>query len=113
MGVDLTLMPVLFQNSWLCHEMITCDLNRDLWQAIEKLGERPVGQPVQSFRARTPDGDETYGDLSVNPYGTPLTWLPAGELSHAFLEADSRKNRAIRAFLIELPSDWPVVLFWH
>ena len=112
MGVDLTIMPVLFRDSWLCHDMLTLDRCRYMWDDIANLGEKPVGQPVQSFRSRCEDGESCYGDMTETPYGTPLTWLPAGSLATA-ITYQTPKNVGIRAFLECLPSDWPVVLYWY
>lgn len=112
MGVDLTLMPVLFKDSWLCHEMLACPRDNDLFAEIAKIDKTEVGKPVQSFRALDEAGNQTYGALEFNPYGTRLTWLPAGDLAAAFLHCDHRKARAIRSFLLEM-GDWPIVLYWH
>lgn len=113
MGVDLTLMPVLLKGSWLCHEMLICPRDNDLFAEIAKIDKTEVEKPVQSFRALDEAGNQTYGALEFNPYGIRLTWLPAGDLYKAFVDCDHRKARAIRAFLLELGRDWPVVLYWH
>ena len=110
MGVDLMLMPVLFKNSWLCHEMIECCRDRELWDEISSLGEIPVGRPVQSYFASS---EGKYGDTFETPYGTKLTWLPAGKLSAVLRGNSAWKNKAIAALLAEYPDDWPVVLYWH
>jgi hypothetical protein len=112
MGVDLDLMPVLSRGSWNCHEMLHCDRDRDLFAAIAALGESLVPEPIWCHRALV-GGEQGYGQLSTTPYNTPLTWLPAGKLAPAFIGYSGWRNRAVRAYLTQVPEDWPVVLYWH
>ena len=116
MGVDLTLMPVYTPDSWLCHDNIDLNRRRELWDAIESLPQLAIPRPVQSFLATNADGDTAYGSLSEDPYGQPLKYTTAGDLlslkEHPAI-TDNHKNRAIWAFLAEMPPAWPVVLYWH
>lgn len=113
MGVDLTLMPVMFSHGWLCHEMIKASRNYDTHDAIRAADPDPVGVPVSSHLAQDDEGNSTYGDTTTNPYGGPLTWLSAGVLALIFAESEGWKDQAIGALLAKYPPDWPVVIYWH
>jgi hypothetical protein len=116
MGVDLTLMPLLEKDYWVSHALIRLERRRALWPKIEALGARPVPEPLTCFQGVGPDGDPAYGEITQDPYGQPLTWLPAGELATLHDDEtvqDNWLNQAAWAYLRQMPPDWPVVLYWH
>ena len=118
MGVDLTLMPVAYSNVCISLDLWFLERREGLWTEIESLKERPVPHPpVVCYVARGDDGEPPrYGDLHETPYGDKLTYLTAGELvklKDSEHVQDNWKNKGIWKMLEEMPSDWPVVLYWH
>lgn len=116
MGVDLTLMPLTSKHSWVSHDLIDVSRGYDLFRQIEAMELNKVPETVTCFRSRRGDGDPCYGEVETNPYGDKLTWLAAGDLlSVAYHEdvLDNWRNRAVWAYLVQMPEDWPIVLYWH
>lgn len=119
MGLDLTLLPFDCDQGNFCfsHTMLDCERRRDLFEAIMKmLKETPVPDGFMSFRGRTQEGDTSYGVTTTTPYGAPLGWVPAGDLVNLGVHIgvlDNHLNRAIWAYLRELPKETKVALFWH
>lgn len=117
MGVDLRLLPLLNKNCWVSHEILSVERRRDLWDEVLKLPQQPIPQRLSCFLARNPvDGETCYGDIESDPYGGRPHYTTAGDL--ATLKdnpeaSDCAKNRAIWAYLSEMPADWPIVLYWH
>lgn len=119
MGLDLTLLPFDCDQGDFCfsHTMLDCERRRDLFEAImERLHETPVPGGFQSFMGRTEDGDTRYGATTKTPYGEPLGWVQAGDLvkigPHVGV-VDNHLNRAIWAYLKELPYQTKIALYWH
>ncbi len=116
MGVDLTLLPLSSAGHWSAHDALLLDRSGDLWDEIATLGETEIPQPLWCHYARRPDGETTFGRLEKSPYGERLTWLPAGKLLTLAEAPDvksSWRNRAVWAYLAQMPEDYPVVLYWH
>lgn len=117
MGVDLTLMPVLFDGQWLCHELIRVERRRDLWEPICELPQTQIPEPIRCFVAQDPKTGETYyGERDTDPYGCAMKYTTAGDLltvkDHEGVQ-DNFRNRAAWAYLAQLPAHWPIVLYWH
>lgn len=122
MGLDLKLMPfggecpgaVNFAHTILC-----CERRRDLFELILELDGRE-GQNVPTGFNTFLSFDEAlekscYGETLETPYGERLHWVEARFLavlaSHADV-LDNHLNRAVWAYLKELPPAWPVALYW-
>ncbi len=116
MGVDLTLLPIEYQNMWASFDLWGVERRRGLWDAIAELAERPVPEAVSCFVARGDDGDPAYGKLADSPYGGPLTWLRAADLlkvsEHEGVK-DNWRNRGLWKMLAEMPPETRIVLYWH
>lgn len=57
-----------------------------------------------------------YGYVTEDAFGEPLTWVTAGDLAtvkHHPGVIDSWNNRAVWAYLTNLATTWPIVLFWN
>lgn len=116
MGVDLRLLPLIGENYWAAHSMLSVERRRELWDEILKLPVRDVPEPLSCFLARGSDGECCYGDIKDDPYGGSLKWTTPADLltvrDHEGVQ-DNKINQAIWAWLEKMPPDWPVVLYWH
>ena len=115
MGVDLTLAPLIQPNFWASHEMIQVERRRELWCEIDKLDQIDIPEPLACFFAQGME-DLEYGDRVESPYGERLKFTTPEQLmtlrEHEAVK-DNWRNRAVWSFLAEMPSDWPIVLYWH
>lgn len=111
MGVDLTLLPLDYENndSGTAFSRLHLERRRELWDDIEKLPKKPIGS-VTGYM-----GDE-FGRQTEDCYGGGLKWVHAKELlplkDHEAVQ-DNDTNRAIWAYLAALRPDTKIVLYWH
>lgn len=115
MGVDLTLafsawrsdtdQPLLY-----CRLPLRCR-DYELWERIQTRA-LPATSPVDWY------GDEGVISTMKDPYGDPLTYLPAGVLgtilpSGAETDEYEAFDIAVFVFIQSLPPEHPVYLWWH
>lgn len=103
MGVDLELRPVVYRDEWRLCDTLSVHRNSELWPFINDLPMLPV--PNRVFQE-----SET-----TDEYGIDLAYTTAGmlcSLKERPEVKDPFRNRAIWAYLAELPEDWPVMLYW-
>lgn len=117
MGVDLTLMPMLSEHSLdAAHDLIQLERRRELWDPIVALPQKPIPKPLACYVARGPTGDPAYGDEFETPYGEPITYTTAADLltlkDHEGVQ-DNWQNRAVWAYLAQMPATYPIALWWH
>lgn len=123
MSVDLTLCPIPYasQKWWLAYDRVELKCDYDLYSLIAAFG-RGCHEPVMQPQPIPPDkyvdwyGDQGIQRVDKDAYGTPLTYVPAGEfrnITAAHLSEASKWNRAVISMLQLLPKDTPVVLWWH
>lgn len=120
MGVDLRLLP-FDADGGICysHTMLACKRRRDLWDPIAKI-EKAKGRHVPpgftAYCSRLKNGELGYGKVIKDPYDSFVNFLLVEDLvslrEHEDVQ-DNHKNRAIWAYLAELPSDTKVALYWH
>lgn len=117
MGVDLTLMPLLAKDYWCAHELIRVERDRSLWGPIDALPQTDVPEPLHCYLAKHPhDGETSYGSIATTPYGDPIKYTTAGDLVGLKSEQgvrDNWKNRAVWAYLEQMPPEWQIALWWH
>lgn len=116
MGLDLYLLP-FDEGSVFSHTLLSCERRRDLFEVIMgRLSETPVPDTFYTYLSREDDQDSHYGITTETPYGEPLGWVLASRLlefaAHEGVR-DNFTNRAIWAYLAELPSKTRVALYWH
>lgn len=116
MGVDLTLMPLLSKDYWAAHDMLRLERERDLWDPIAKLPQAPIPKPLSCHQARNKEtGDTCYGDAENTPYGDRMTYTTVADLlmlnDHEGVQ-DHWRNKAVWAYLAQMPGDWKIVLYW-
>lgn len=124
MGVDLLLIPFESHddlkgiNAGISYSSLEVVRSRDMWDEILALESQAVPE-----RFLTPFGD-VYPDepnywnreTSVDVYDKPLRWVFAGDLAslrnYQNIPKESR-NRAVWAYLEQLPPSTRVALFWY
>lgn len=116
MGVDLKLLPLLTPDFWAAHDILRLERRSELWPAIQALPQLDIPKPLSCYEARTPEGEPCYGPVETDPYGNRMKWVTAGALltlkDHESIR-DDWQNRAVWAYLANIPEDWPIVLYWH
>lgn len=121
MGLDLTLLPFDCDQGDFAfsHTLLSCERRGDLFEVVmEKAPGRAVVPPnFKSFTGRCEKCEDThYGTTVETPYGEPLEWVEVEDLlklgQHIAVK-DDYKNRAIWAYLKELPARTKVALYWH
>jgi hypothetical protein len=131
MGLDLRIYLDRYQFTNLpAYGDSTFRWDRDytLFGRIKSLDPRPADRPLQIY------GDEQgLHEVTVDPYGDPLTVLPAGAFRHLwdlpvpvnpqdpdgddvpsgrFPDTLSEWNRALLRFLCDIHPLYPVYLYW-
>jgi hypothetical protein len=121
MGLDLTLAPENYPSSWwLTFDRIRVDRDYRLYSQIAGLrgtagytqvcNPRPIPSNVKVQWYE----DEGIKERKTDPYGSPLTYLTAGELLAVALPTNASPwNKGVWAFLKELPPDTRILLWWH
>lgn len=117
MGVDLTLMPLISDNYWTSHELWDVTRRHELWDAIRELETHPVPGDFTCFRATVGEDEfRGYGIITKDPYGDNLRYIEASVLAsiagHDCVQ-DNWKNIGLWNMLSRMPSDYPIVLYWH
>ena len=116
MGVDLKLFPITFRESWSAFDSLDVERRRELWDDIVELPSLEIPKPVYCTEGRDDHGEPCHGEVTESPYGARLRWVNAGDLltlkDHEAVR-DNWRNRAVWAYLAEMPADWPIVLYWH
>ena len=125
MGVDLLLMPFKSYNDingrtigfgYTCLEVVR---NSDMWREIRALENQPVPERFLTHFGPTYPDEPDYWDrdfqTSVDAYDKPLRWVFAGALAslrdYRNIPKESQ-DRAVWAYLEQLPPDYKVALYW-
>jgi hypothetical protein len=117
MGLDLTLIPVDADNGTLFfgHTRLRLERDYELFDEIKKLKAIELDKPFSCHEARNGEGEASYGPVTEDAYGDPLTKVRpekiAALVSHVAADPH-KKNRAALAYLKELDLSAWVVLFW-
>lgn len=127
-GLDLTLIPINMGppfKVWLGHSRVALERQYDVFTQIpgchyrgEEYRYEPVAEsceldPPTAVAMYTGGGDEGYEHRTEDPYGTPLTYMLAGDLGKVDVEGASPWNKAAFVFIRALPETMPVVLWWN
>lgn len=123
MGVDLLLIPFKSSNDingriWgLSSSSLEVVRSRDMWREILALESQPVAERfLTPFGLVYPDEPDYWNrETSVDAYDKPLRWVSAGDLAslrdYRNIPKESQ-NRAVWAYLEQLPPDYKVALYW-
>lgn len=122
MGLDLKLLPIFSRMRdamWYSHSVIELQRKSELFEKILEV-EKKVGILVppdfNSYLSRGEGNEEPhYGKTCWTPYGDPVKYVKVKDLLK-FQYCDdviyNFLNRAVWAYLKELPKDTRIALFW-
>lgn len=122
MGLGLSLLPIFVPGSSkeVSNDIISLERDDDLFEFIKELANKDgVDVPrggISSYLGEQKGFEGTcYGTTEFNKEGKRLKSLVAGELTVLFSEyvTESWQNKAVFAYVKELPPNWPIYLFWH
>lgn len=120
MGIDLRLLPFTSERYRASFDVLDLERRRELWPVIEEI-EKATGRDVPSdFNSYLGHDEEheqtTYGATLKTPYGDNLKSVLAKHLKplrqHPAVQ-DNWKNKAVWAYIEELPDELPIALYWH
>jgi hypothetical protein len=102
------------------HSILTCTRRGDLFDAIMSATEgiaKPVPTDFSTYLSRDDKYEEPhYGTTTETPYGNPLMWVQARALrqfrTHEGVR-DNPTNKAVWAYLANIPPYTPIALYWH
>jgi len=114
MGIDVTFLPIEHESESLVysHTLLPLERRYDLQDEIRRLEPREFGRKISSYIGRNKDGETCYGDTDNDCYGEVLTYLTAGELLLVDKATIEYRNKAVWAYLAELPSDTKIIIYW-
>jgi hypothetical protein len=114
MGIDLTFLPLEHESERLAysHTLLPLERRYDLQDEVRALNPKSLGRVMSSYLSRNKDGEICYGDTNEDCYGEALTYLTVAELLQVNPTTIQYKNKAIWAYLKELPLETKIVLYW-
>lgn len=116
MGVDLRLLPFDSDSGDEAYSQTILELGSDydLHDKIKQLPALPVPPSFRSFSGQVETFEGTcYGETKETPYGEPVLFVRAGDICSIRLKDATYVERAIWAYLKELPRHTKVALYWH
>lgn len=136
MGMDLQLLPVeheeylthngVVTSDWgYSHSILRVDAGGWWWDALQHVQQTRVPGKFHTYVGRGEDHEPAYRDTQDTPYGDPLKCTTTGELLsavNAYLAKNDddvtpdnigNRNRAVLAYLKELPATTRIALYWH
>ena len=119
MGLDLTLLPFNSNSptSDFSQTVLPCFSRKNLFGQIAKLSnQRDVPETFNSYLSGGSDGERCFGLTLNTAYGEPLKCVKAGDLAALWVHHDVQDNsinKAVWAYLAELPEDTNVALYWN
>lgn len=116
MGLDLSLLPFDADHGDFAysHTILNCDRDYKLFDAIQKVPQMKVPEGFTTYLSRDEKYEEVhYGKTIETPYGEPLMFAEVESLlKHKKLVHQASVNRAVWAYLENLPPRTKVALYW-
>lgn len=121
MSLQLTICPSAFKGRESTYSLLAFTMRNNELNPIKLLDEtrgRDVGkQGVWTHFAdgKTEDDERIYGPTFETPYGKPIRNVLCGELVETMekMNIQGWNDKAIYAYLKELPDDLEIWLYWH
>ncbi|MBI5044587.1 MAG: hypothetical protein HZC02_01565 [Candidatus Levybacteria bacterium] len=119
MGRYLALLP--FDFDWVktdfSHSILECTQRSELFEELEKLPSMPVPEQFHTYLGYDPETERTcYGNTQTTNDGEQLMYVLVEQLlpfSTHELVRDNFLNRAVWAYLKELPRKTKIALYFH
>ncbi len=114
MSLHLTLLPISGINELITSidNFLTCERDNYLFDQIMQIVSSPVPSDFNGFYS-TEDCDYVYGNLTKDAYGTELTCVLVKDLIKLKPLRESQTNKAIWAYLKQLPPEGKIAFYWH
>lgn len=114
MGVDVVFLPVECDYEDVCygHTLLPLERRYDLQAEILKLELKQFNRKISCYLGRNSQGESSYGDIDKDCYGEALMYLTAGELLLVDAATIEHRNKAVWAYLRELPPQTKIVIYW-
>jgi len=122
MGVDLMLLPMTVDHDGktaVTYTTLEIERRHELWPLVRSLPSAPVPNSFETLLSTEGPGDWdlwVVGNTQTDSYGTPLRCVLAEHLyslvDHPAVQ-DNHVNRAVWAYLAQLPVDMRVALYWY
>jgi len=119
MGVDLMLLPMTVDYDGMtavAYTTLELERRHELWPLVRTLSMEPV--PAFFETLLSPEGPEeswAAGNTQTDSYGSPLRCVLAEDLyslaDHPAVQGN-HTNRAVWAYLAQLPAGMRVALYW-
>lgn len=119
MSLDLTLIPVEHDDGrWgYGHTVLRMDAANYIHDLIERFNLRETDPPdkFNTYLSRDDKYEEPhYGETNEDPYGEPLRCVRAGDLGALVLHENvTARDRAVWAYIRQLPPETKIALYWH
>lgn len=113
MSVFLRLIPFGRENDSLTfsHNFFNCDKDYYLFEQLKQISTFPVPPNFESFFDNENGYD--YGVITKTPYDEALTYALVKDLLECKPHSEAQTNKAIWAYLKQLPPQTKVALYWH
>jgi len=112
---SLLLMPLTKPTVWTCKDALLVELQPYLEKCIRELPAEPVVS-FDVFSMFRPDNPSGFVRLETDGRGEPLTYTQAGQLRYLNqnpLVVGPWRNQAVWAYIANISSHMPIVLYWH
>jgi hypothetical protein len=119
MGMDLRLLPQYSQNADFAHDILECDRDYDMFDIVSEVekqnGRQVLKNGISTFTARGKDDEVCYGKTVETPYGDEMNSVQVRKLKKVLADykTESWRNKAVIAFLNEMPDELEIWLYWH
>ena len=120
MGIDLMLLPmdVDYNDSAYAHTILEVQKRNDLWLLIDALPSEPVPPNFETLVSDEGPPEWEFwvqGNTQVDGYNKPLACVGAKYLQalvgHPAVQ-EEHVNRAVWAYLAQLPADTRIAIYW-
>jgi len=122
MGVDLRILTQYINNDQcdFSHDIIGFQRDYKLFDIFEEAEKKHgvVSMPFISFVGDISDEnyDYTYGKTKKTPYGDDIKFILVKDIKVALMHIDGDvhwRNKACISYILELPDDLKLWLYWH
>lgn len=112
---DLLLLPLTKPNIWQSKDALLVELQPYLEKCIRELPYQPVVS-LDVYSVLRTDNPSGYVRLEMDGRGDPLTYTECGQLRYLSenpVVTGPWRNQAVWAYLRQLSTHMPIVLYWH
>ncbi len=113
MSLHLTLLPIGGTNELITsgNNFLTCERDNYLFEQIDQITASTVPPDFKGFYS-TEDCHYVYGSITKDGFDTELTFVLVKELVKLKPHMQSQTNKAIWAYLKQLPPERKIALYW-